>query len=58
MASFLRRHHFHRPSLRVDQVASAFSGAVGANRWSNKGSRVAVVREGFGYMHADTGCLL
>lgn len=25
------------PSLRVEQVPSAFSGAVGASRWSNKG---------------------
>lgn len=31
-----RRLKFHKPSLRVEQVPSVFSGAVGASRWSNK----------------------
>jgi len=40
MASRLRnvqRPRFHLPNLHVEQVPSAFSGAVGASRWSNKG---------------------
>ncbi|KAL2036932.1 hypothetical protein N7G274_010357 [Stereocaulon virgatum] len=30
------RPEFQWPALRVEQVSSAFSGTVGANRWSNK----------------------
>ena len=34
----MQRPRFHLPPLRVEQVPSAFSGAVGASRWSNKGT--------------------
>lgn len=37
MASRFRRSRYQMPNLRVEQVPSAFSGAVGASRWSNKG---------------------
>lgn len=53
MAAFLRRPHFKRPALRVEQVASAFSGGVGANRWSNIGTVPPISESVFGRLHTD-----
>ncbi len=37
MATRFRPSRYRMPQWRVEQVPSAFSGAVGASRWSNKG---------------------
>ena len=38
MASRLKKGRFQWPALRVKQVPSAFSGALGTSRWSNIGT--------------------